>query len=551
MTSKRTTLKISGMTCDHCAASIARSLEELPGVKAMVSYPDATAVVEAPESVEAARLAAAVREAGYGAAVLETTSEPPEAVATRGGSGDSLHVAIIGSGSAAFACAIRAAENGARVTMIEAGTIGGTCVNVGCVPSKILLRAAHVAHTFGGHPFDGIARSSPTIDRAALAAQQAARVSELRRAKYEDIVDANPMLELLHGRAAFTGPRTLEVKRPDGVAVQLQPDRILIATGAGPFVPPIPGLADTPFWSSTQALAATETPEHLVVLGGSFVAAELAQAFRRLGSEVTVLARSTLLSRLDPELGRGLQDAFAGEGIRVLTHTVPELVEHDGDGFRITAGGREITADRLLVAVGRRPNTAALRLDAAGVAVDERGNVVVNDRLETSAPGMYAAGDCTALPQFVYVAAAAGTRAAVNMTGGDARLDLSVLPEVVFTDPQVAVVGLDARAAAAKGIDAETRTLPLEAVPRALANFETRGFIKLVAEREAGRVLGAQVLAAEGGEIIQSAALAISAGMTVDNLANHLFPYLTMVEGLKLAAQTFTRDVSQLSCCAG
>lgn len=549
--SKTIKLEISGMTCDHCAVSIARSLERLPGVKAAVSFEEATAVVEAPEDVGAARLAAAVERAGYRASVISADPAPPEAPSVHGGGGGSIHVAIVGSGSAAFACAIRASEEGARVTMIEAGTIGGTCVNVGCVPSKILLRAAHVAHTIGHHPFEGIGRSEPAIDRAAIAAQQAARVAELRRAKYEDIVAANPAIELVRGFARFTGPQTLLVERPDAPPLQLRPDRILIATGAAPFVPDIPGLADTPFWTSTQALEADETPQHLVVLGGSFVAAELAQAFRRLGSEVTVIARSTLLSRLDPELGRGLQEAFGSEGIRVVTHTVPERVTHDGGVFHITAGAETITADRLLLAVGRRPNTAPLDLAAAGVAVDERGAVIVNERLETSAPGIYAAGDCTALPQFVYVAAAAGTRAAINMTGGDARLQLDVVPEVVFTDPQVAVVGLDEREARERGIEAESRTLPLEAVPRALANFETRGFIKLVAERSSGRLLGAQVLAAEGGEIIQSAALVIAAGMTIERLANQLFPYLTMVEGLKLAAQTFTRDVSQLSCCAG
>ena len=255
--------------------------------------------------------------------------------------------------------------------------------------------------------------------------------------------------------------------------------------------------------------------------------------------------------RLGPELGRGLEEAFESEGIRVVTHTVPERITHDGDVFHITIGSETVTADRLLVAMGRRPNTARLELDAAGVAVDERGAVLVDERLETSAPGIYAAGDCTTLPQFVYVAAAAGTRAAINMTGGDARLDLHVLPEVVFTDPQMAVVGLDERAAHERGIEVESRTLPLEAVPRALANFDTRGFIKLVAERSSGRLLGAQVLAAEGGEIIEAAALAIGAGMTIERLAGQLFPYLTMVEGIKLAAQTFSRDVSQLSCCAG
>ncbi len=274
---------------------------------------------------------------------------------------------------------------------------------------------------------------------------------------------------------------------------------------------------------------------------------------RRLGSEVTLLARSTLLSREDPALGEGLREAFNGEGIDVRLHCVPEAIVHDGREFTVTlpGGGGRILADRLLVATGREANTRGLGLDRLGIETDAHGAIRVDDGLRTRLETVYAAGDCTDLPQYVYVAAAAGTRAAINMTGGTARLDLTAMPAVVFTDPQVATVGLDEARAAAAGIDAESRTLPLEYVPRALANFDTRGFIRLVAERGTGRLLGAQVLAAEGGEIIESAALALHHGMTVEGLAERLFPYLTMVEGLKLCAQTFSRDVRQLSCCAG
>jgi mercuric reductase len=213
--------------------------------------------------------------------------------------------------------------------------------------------------------------------------------------------------------------------------------------------------------------------------------------------------------------------------------------------------GEKIHADNLLVAAGRSPNTPDLNLEASGVITDDRGAIVIDDRMQTNVPHIFAAGDCTTQPKYVYVAAAAGTRAAVNMTGGDATLDLSTMPAVVFTDPQVATVGLSEAQANAQGIDTENRVLSLDNVPRALANFETRGFIKLVIERNSSRLLGAQILAGEAGEIIQTAALAIHNRMDIDDLANQLFPYLTMVEGLKLCAQTFRKDVSQLSCCAG
>jgi mercuric reductase len=214
-------------------------------------------------------------------------------------------------------------------------------------------------------------------------------------------------------------------------------------------------------------------------------------------------------------------------------------------------GGELVSGDRLLIATGRRPNTDGLRLREVGVAVADDGAVLVDKRLRTSASHIYAAGDCTMLPQYVYVAAAAGTRAAVNMLGGDAVLDLAILPAVIFTDPQVATIGLDEATAKARGMSVETRTLALSEVPRALANFATRGFIKMVAEKRTGQILGVQILAPEAGEMIQTAALALRQQMTVKELADQLFPYLTMVEGLKLCALAFFKDVTRLSCCAG
>ena len=541
-----TTLRITGMTCDHCAQTVEQALNALPGVRAKVSYDDALARVEAEDDASADHLIRAVAAKGYGASRAEDTAAAPKK-----GQGTGLHIAIIGSGSAAFAAAIRATEAGARVTIIEAGMIGGTCVNVGCVPSKIFIRAAHVAHLASAHPFSGLERHPLTVERARLVAQQQARVEELRRAKYEDILETRPDINLVRGRARFADAHTLLVTRPDGNEQRIVADRILIATGRRPAIPAIAGLDGTPYWTSTEALAAEALPEHLIVYGGSVVAVELAQAFLRLGSKVTLIARTSLLSKEDPALGEGLKRLLEDEGLRVLTHTEIRGVRHDGKSFHLATGNEPLSGDHLLVATGRQPNTDGLDLARAGVKTDASGAIVVDAHLRTSVTHIYAAGDCTDQPQFVYVAAAAGTRAAINMTGGEAVLDLASMPAVVFTDPQVATVGLTEAQAQAQGIDADSRTLALENVPRALANFDTRGFIKLVAEKHSGRLLGAQVLAAEGGEIIQTVALALRAHLTIHDLADQLFPYLTMVEGLKLAAQTFTKDVKQLSCCAG
>ena len=464
---------------------------------------------------------------------------------------DPLQIAIIGSGSAAFAAALKAVEEGARVTLVEGNPlIGGTCVNVGCVPSKIMIRSADIVYRQKHHNFRGIQPSDPEIDHSILLEQQQDRVHELRKAKYEDILASHPDIRLLRGWASFRDQRTLLV-RSGASELLLNPDRILIATGSLPHVPDIPGLEDTPYWTSTEALGAAELPEHLAVIGASAVALELAQAFLRLGSKVTLIARSSFLSREDPAIGAALAEVFREEGAQVILNTQAEFIRHDGRLFTLTLPDGAISADKLLVATGRIPNTGRLSLDRAGVATLGNGAVVVDDHLRSSVNHIYAAGDCTSQPKYVYVAAAAGTRAAVNMTGGDIRMNLEVVPRVVFTDPAVASVGLSEKQAAEKHIDTESRTLGLENVPRALADFDTRGFIKLVANRDSGVLLGAQILSGNAGEMIQVAALAIHKHMTVDELSDQLFPYLTMVEGLKLCAQTFRKDVKQLSCCAG
>ncbi len=500
--------------------------------------------VESKAEIGTERLTKAAK--GHGAIPLDGKGARP-----RRGGGRDLRVAIIGGGAAAFACAIRAAEEGARVTLIEANTLGGTCVNVGCVPSKIMIRAAHLAHLQRKHPFQGLGTSAPSVEMPALLAQRQARVDELRHAKYESILDAIPGATLMRGRARFKDGHTLVVRDDDGNERELRADRILIATGASPTVPPIPGLKDTPYWTSPVALAAEELPEHLIVLGGSAVGLELGQAYLRLGARVTLIELFTLLPREDPAIGVALKETLEQEGMRILTRTEVKSASFDGNSFRLDTGSGVITGDRLLVATGRKPNSEGLDLAKAGVATNKGGAIRIDDHMRTTAADIYAAGDCTDQPQLVYVAAAAGTRAAINMTGGDAALDLSIVPAVVFTDPQVATVGMTEEAARARGIEVESRTLSVDNVPRALANFDTRGFIKLVAEKGGGRLIGAQVLAAEGGEIIQTAALAIRNRMTAPELGDQLFPYLTMVEGLKLAALSFEKDVTKLSCCAG
>lgn len=537
-------LKITGMTCDSCAAHVKKALEKVDGVEsAEVSFPESVAKISMSNGGAVEALSAAVSRLGYSS----TVADQPTTSSARG-----LHIAIIGSGGAAMAAALKAVEQGARVTLIESGTIGGTCVNVGCVPSKIMIRAAHIAHLRRESPFDaGISPASPVIRRDRLLSQQQARVDELRQAKYENILEANPAIAVERGRARFKNASTLLVSETDGSEHEVAFDRCLIATGASAARPDIPGLEGLPYWTSTEALASDAIPTNLAVIGASVVAVELAQAFARLGSKVTILARRSLFVRDDPAIGEAITAALRLEGVDVWENTQASHVSYADGAYALATERGVLRVERLLVATGRVSNTQSLGLDAAGVKMSSNGTIIVDKCMRTSAPNIYAAGDCTDQPQFVYVAAAAGTRAAINMTGGEAELDLTAMPTVVFTDPQIATVGLDESQAQRLGIQTDSRLLTLDNVPRALANFDTRGFIKLVAEVGTGRLLGVQAVAPEAGELIQTAAIAIRMGMTVRELADQLFPYLTMVEGIKLAAQTFTKDVKQLSCCAG
>jgi mercuric reductase len=457
---------------------------------------------------------------------------------------------VLGAGSAAFAAAIKANDSGRTVALVESGTLGGTCVNVGCVPSKALLRAGEVARTAAHQPFDGISTEPAEVDLGALVAAKDDLVGDLRRVKYADLV-ADYGFDVLNGHARFVDEETLEV---DGRPVRA--GAYLVATGAQPAAPAVPGLAEAGYLTSTTALELTEVPGRLVVVGANAIGLELGQFFSHVGSEVTFLDVADRIAPFEePEASAVLAEGLTDQGATVHTGARLTRVRREGDLriLDVSVASRDlvIEADQVLVATGRRPHTEELGLGEAGVALDGRGAVAVDDQLRTTNPKVWAAGDVTGAPQFVYVSAYHGTLAAENALLGTGRpVDLSALPRVVFTVPQLAAVGLTEAAATAAGYPVKTSVLPLDAVPRALVNRETTGVIKLVADRDTDRLLGATVVGDAAGEVIQSAVLAVKFGITTADLAATFHPYLTMVEGLKLAAQTFTRDVHRLSCCA-
>ena len=309
-----------------------------------------------------------------------------------------IHIAVIGTGGAAMAAALKATERGARVTVIERATIGGTCVNTGCVPSKILIRAAQIAHLRRNSSFDdGLGARAPLVDRARLLEQQQGLVEALREAKYARILRDNPAITLIQGTAQFVAANALAVTTTEGEVRRIEFDRAFIGVGARPAIPPIPGLADTPYLTSTSALSLPVIPKHLLVIGGAAVALELAQAFARLGSHVTILARSRLLSRDDPAVGDVIRKAFEQEGIRVLLRTQASGVDYADGEFILDTNAGELRAEQLLIATGRTPNTERLGLEQIGVKT-VRGAIQVDGRMQTNVPGIYAAGDCRQSP---------------------------------------------------------------------------------------------------------------------------------------------------------
>jgi len=444
---------------------------------------------------------------------------------------------VIGSGGGAFAAAIRARDLGRSVLMIEHATAGGTCVNVGCIPSKSLLVDSERTRLMG----------QPSL-RAAVA-RKAELVAQLRQAKYVDLLDEYA-IAFRAGHARLLDGHTIEI---DGDRVTAQ--AILVATGARPAIPPVTGLRAAGFLTSTTALELTQPPARLAVLGANAVGLELGQMLGGFGSQVTFIAPRDVAPNSEPEISAVLREILEDAGHHVLAPAVTTEVVLDGADkvLRGLTDGEpfEVRADEILVAVGRTPNTDDLGLQDVGVSVDEAGAIVVDEHQRTSVASIFAAGDVTTQPRFVYVAAAGGAAAASNaLDDGDQRLDFAALPQIIFTAPAVAQAGVTEAQARARGLDVDVRVLPLSAVPRALVNADVRGLIKLVALAGSGRLIGASVLADGAPDVIQAAVLAIDRQMTVGELASTWAPYLAMAEGLKLAAQTFNRDVSRLSCCA-
>ena len=466
---------------------------------------------------------------------------------------------ILGSGSTAFAAAIKASDLGARVAMVERRTLGGTCANRGCLPSKNLIEAARIVWESGHPRFAGLSPHQLEVDFGALVGQKDEVVREYRAKRYQAVADGIADLDVLTGDARFEGPSAVAV---DGQTVQA--DRVLIATGSRPTVPPIPGLETVPYLTSDlldadESGRLAELPQSLIVLGGGYVAVELAQMFSRLGTRVTLLARSSLLRGYEPELGQTLATVFASEGIEIITEGRIERVSRDGSAVALTleapTSGQILRADKLLVAAGRTPNTEDLALEHAGVESDPDGYVRVNAELRTNQSHIWAAGDVIGNQHRSQMATPVGARqgriAAENALGdAKTRFDGNVIPRAIFVDPPIGTVGLTEAEVRARHLPAVTATTPLEFVPRAGAIHRTEGLVKMIASTIDERILGVHMIGESAHEVIHEAAMAMRFKATIADFVDLIHVYPTMAEALKIGALAFSRDVSKLSCCA-
>ncbi|MCA1580337.1 MAG: mercury(II) reductase [Acidobacteria bacterium] len=467
---------------------------------------------------------------------------------------------ILGSGSTAFAAALRAQELGKTAVMTEERTVGGTCVNRGCLPSKNFIEAARLLHDARNPRYPGLSATRPELDFRQLVEQKDELIRSYRKKKYESLIGGSIRVETGHAR--FLGPHAVEVG-----AKTLEGDKVLIATGSRPVLPAIEALADVPYLTSDlltndEPLELSELPASLLVLGGGYIALELGQMFHRFGSEVTIVERSReLLSHgYEPEVGSTIRAILEGEGIRVVTHATVRSVRRDGPGVAAAVetgkGVEEHRAARLLVATGRRPNSDQIALEKAGVPVGQKGQILVDRYLRTNVPHIFAAGDVigseTASQMATPVGSHDGGMAAYNALSNEEprAVDHRVIPRTIFTDPQVAVVGMTEEEAIAAGHRCWCNTLPMSLVPRAGAIRDTRGIVKMVADAATDEVLGVTMVGVSAGEVIHEAAMALRFRAKLQDFIDQLHVYPTMAEALKIVAISRFKDPAKLSCCA-
>jgi mercuric reductase len=465
---------------------------------------------------------------------------------------ETFDLIIIGGGAGAFAAAIRANELGAKTAIVNSGLpLGGTCVNVGCVPSKTLLYAGEVLHHAKNHRIPGIELEVKNFDFQKVMQGELSLVERLRQEKYENVLRSLTSVTFIEGRAAFVSENTVEVS-----GKHLSAKKFIIATGSTATVPPIEGIREAGYLTHIEALRLHEQPKELVVLGAGPLGLEFAQMYARFGTKVTVLERgSSIFPHSEPLLTSRLAEVLQKEGIEIRTNVETQRVRREGGkkvvAYRVEGKEEERAVDEILLAAGKTPNTDDLRLEKARVKLNERKAIVVNEFLQTSNPDIFAVGDVTHLPlRLETTAGREGSLAAENALKGTTHaIDYRTVPYTIFTDPQLAGVGFtEDEQMKHMGVCA-CRTVSFEDVPKAIIMRRTEGLIKMAIHPQTKEILGVHILAPNAGELIAEAMVLIKNKNTIDDVVHSLPVFPTLSEAIKLAALSFTKDIRKLSCC--
>jgi len=459
---------------------------------------------------------------------------------------------IIGGGAGAFAAAIRADELKAKTAMINAGLpLGGTCVNVGCVPSKTLLWAGETMHHAKHHGIPGLDIEVKNFDFQKVVRDELSLVEKLRIEKYEKVLKYLENVTVIEEKATFVSPTEIEVN-----GERLQADKFVIAAGSTANVPPIENIHEVGFITHIGALKLEKQPKELIVVGAGPLGLEFGQMFSRFGTKVTILQRGpSLFPPAEKSLTDRLQEMLEKEGVTIKTNAeVKSARKENGKkilSYTIDGKPEETSADEILLAAGKTPNTNGLGLDKAGVNIDARKAIVVNQHFQTSQPHIFAVGDITSGPiRLEPTAGREGTLAAENaLKGTMLSIDYNTVPYTIFTDPQLAGVGFTEDEQMKKMGVCACRTVSFEDVPKAIIMRRTEGLIKMAIHPQTKQILGVHILAPNAGELIAEAMVLIKNKNTIDDVVNSLPMFPTLSEAIKIAALSFTKDISKLSCC--
>ena len=535
-------LKIEGMISPHCASLIENNLN-INGIKnKTLSFSESNAIISFDANIiNIDEISSIINKIGNYKVIYKTIIQ-----------NNKNHLIIVGGGSAAFAATIQANELGIKVTMINYDLhIGGTCINVGCLPSKNLLRAAQTLYKANNNPFAGINSSGKVVDFSSLINEKNKLIVDLREQKYINIITNLDNFELIEGRAKLLSSTSVEVNNRI-----IQGSHILISSGASSTLLDIPGINNVNYLTSKEAFELKTLPKSLIVLGGSYIALEIAQLFSRFGTKVTILQRSSvILSKEHLDIGKELSRYLKNENITIVTNNEFKHVKQIDNKISVLSNIngklRVFTSEKLILACGRKANTLYMWLEDIGIELNSNSSIKVNEFLQTSIKTIYAAGDVLGNNMFVYTAAYEG-KLAVNNAFSKIKIkaDYNVLPWVIFTDPQVAGIGLDEIQAKEEGFNFDIAFLPLSHIPSSIAAKDTRGFIKLIRNINNDTLLGARILAPEGSELLMELAMLIKFGIKISEVKDMFHPYLTLSEGIKLAAIIFDKDLNKLSCCA-